>query len=192
MSLASILDEKLVQLPIKAHSEDTYYPSYVFLLLKSYEELLIRYEVAQEVIDSINIFKEQIYNVLEGYFGGDPFSAYTLFKETMEIYELESLVTNLNDEWFFRGRIDAAKKLNKHEMFHIPFELRSKVATQRFSIPGLPCLYLGASVGACRLELDNSSFDKLNVAKIKRISEEVRVLDISKTPMDIKEEYKRK
>jgi hypothetical protein len=34
----------------------------------------------------------------------------------------------------------------RRELFHIPFQSRERVATQRYSIPGLPCLYLGGSV----------------------------------------------
>ena len=36
-----------------------------------------------------------------------------------------------------------AERLSNSQMFHIPFEMRDRVATQRYSFPGLPCLYLG-------------------------------------------------
>ena len=34
---------------------------------------------------------------------------------------------------------------SKDEMFHIPYEKRNLVGNQRFSLSGLPCLYLGGS-----------------------------------------------
>ncbi len=39
-------------------------------------------------------------------------------------------------------------------LFHLPFNLRTKVSTQRFSLPGIPCLYLANSVYTAWHELD--------------------------------------
>ena len=44
---------------------------------------------------------------------------------------------------FFRGRKERVEKCQ--EMLHIPLNQRDKVTTQRFSVPGTPCLYLGTS-----------------------------------------------
>lgn len=49
---------------------------------------------------------------------------------------------------YFRMRI-SGKVLSKGEMFHIPLDQREIVSTQRFSIPGYPCLYLGTSLNVC-------------------------------------------
>lgn len=49
---------------------------------------------------------------------------------------------------YFRMRI-SEKPLSKKEMFHIPLNQREIVSTQRFSIPGYPCLYLGTSLEVC-------------------------------------------
>ena len=46
------------------------------------------------------------------------------------------------------------KLIDLVEMFHIKYELRGKVQTQRCSFPGLPCLYLGCSSYVCWLELN--------------------------------------
>lgn len=46
------------------------------------------------------------------------------------------------------------------EFFHIPFSKRHLVGSQRFSIPGLPLLYIGSSILTVEMELDaNSSYD---------------------------------
>lgn len=47
------------------------------------------------------------------------------------------------------------------EMFHIPFEKRYLVSTQRFSIPGYPALYLAGSFFTAWCELDKPQFDNL-------------------------------
>ena len=63
-------------------------------------------------------------------------------------------------------------------MFHIPFELRYKVSDQRFSYPGLPCLYFGESVEVCCAELDCWN-DDLNVAEYKaNLSAPCNVFDL--------------
>ncbi|MDN7127724.1 hypothetical protein J6J08_10065 [Pseudidiomarina sp. 1APR75-33.1] len=46
------------------------------------------------------------------------------------------------------------------EFFHVPFSKRHLVGSQRFSIPGLPLLYLGSSTLTVEKELEaNSSYD---------------------------------
>ena len=68
-------------------------------------------------------------------------------------------------------------------MFHIKYSLRSKVKTQRFSFPGLPCLYLGASSYVCWLELNRPAFDKFQVATIKQKStDDYNVIDLCVHP----------
>lgn len=45
---------------------------------------------------------------------------------------------------------------SKDEMFHIPYEKRNLVGNQRFSLSGLPCLYLGGSSYICWEESHDS------------------------------------
>lgn len=59
----------------------------------------------------------------------------------------------------FRMRI-SKEPLSKEEMFHIPLNMRQCVATQRFSIPGYPCLYLGTSLEVCWDEIRDEIKDK--------------------------------
>lgn len=52
--------------------------------------------------------------------------------------------------------------LSKNEMFHIPFEKRDLVGNQRYSLSGLPCLYLGGSSYICWEELGRRDFNTSN------------------------------
>ena len=65
----------------------------------------------------------------------------------------------------YRIRTGSLDPYSRKKLFHIPFELRHIVATQRYSIPGLPCLYLGSSLWACWEELGRPDFNKLHVAR---------------------------
>ena len=53
------------------------------------------------------------------------------------------------------------------EMYHIPFELRYKVGNERYSISGLPTLYLSSSVYGCWEETKRPNLDFSNVALFK-------------------------
>lgn len=61
-------------------------------------------------------------------------------------------------------------------MFHIPFELRGKAATQRYSIPGLPSLYLGSSCYICWEELHRPDLNTVNSTRLKK-DNNVKYLD---------------
>lgn len=51
---------------------------------------------------------------------------------------------------------------SKEEMFHIPFDKRYLIGNQRFSLSGIPCLYLGGSSYICWEELGRKDFNTTN------------------------------
>lgn len=57
------------------------------------------------------------------------------------------------------------------EMFHIPYEKRNKIGNQRFSVTGLPCLYLGSSSYVCWEELGRVDFSTCNFCGFTNIGE---------------------
>lgn len=75
--------------------------------------------------------------------------------------------TNEQEVQFFRARCnDKIVDYKKEEMLHIPFSKRSIVKSERFSIPGLPCLYLGTTSYVCWLELGRPADHMFNVSPI--------------------------
>lgn len=70
---------------------------------------------------------------------------------------------------------------SRRDIFHVPFEKRRLVGNQRYSIPGLPCLYLGSSVWICWEELGRPAFDSVWVSRF-RLAESVRILDFQFPP----------
>lgn len=55
---------------------------------------------------------------------------------------------------FYRIRIlNSIIDVPRKEMFHIPLDMRGIIKTQRYSIPGYPCLYLGYSIYGCWEEM---------------------------------------
>lgn len=53
---------------------------------------------------------------------------------------------------------------DKNEMVHIPYNLRTRISNQRYSISGFPCLYLGSSLYVCWEELNRPDFGNANSA----------------------------
>ncbi len=65
----------------------------------------------------------------------------------------------------YRVRYSDTNIVNRNEMFHIPFQLRHLVGTQRYSIAGVPCLYLGASLYVCWQEMGTPDLNKLYLSR---------------------------
>ena len=76
---------------------------------------------------------------------------------------------------FYRMRtVEEGKLFQRKELFHIPFSKRGLVSTQRYSMPGLPCLYLGFSLHACweemhRKPISNFAFSRFHLQKNMKV-----------------------
>lgn len=64
----------------------------------------------------------------------------------------------------FRVRKSEHPLSTRKDIFHIPFSQRHLVRAQRYSVAGLPCLYLGTSLYVCWREMDKPDFDKLYIS----------------------------
>ena len=62
-------------------------------------------------------------------------------------------------------------------MFHIPLDKRGLVDTQRYSVPGYPCLYLAHRVYGCWEEMGRPSFGTVMVSKFESL-QDFRLLDL--------------
>lgn len=72
-----------------------------------------------------------------------------------------------NEVQLFRARLsDHMIEFPAEEMLHIPFKNRSIVKSERFSIPGLPCLYLGNTSYVCWIEMGCPPDFKFNVSPV--------------------------
>ncbi len=71
-----------------------------------------------------------------------------------------------NGEFGFRGAVIKPTEPvpSRARMFHMPFENRHLVQDFRYSIHGLPSIYLGRSIYACYLELNCPSLDNFWVS----------------------------
>lgn len=72
---------------------------------------------------------------------------------------------------------DKRKGITFKDMFHIPFDKRGIVKTERFSMPGYPCLYLGRSAYGCWEEMGQPSVDNCLVSCFEN-QETVKLIDL--------------
>jgi hypothetical protein len=122
------------------------------------------------------------------YYQGYPAKAYFQFEETIKeitdfiIPSKRGIVVSSKDAPFYRARTGGNHQFKRDEMFHIPFEKREYVTTQRFSVPGLPCLYLSNSTYVCWEELRRPDINKMQVSRMKLEDYRLNFLDLSLTP----------
>ncbi len=83
----------------------------------------------------------------------------------------------------FRMRVVSNQGLTAEDMFHIPFEKRRLVSSQRFSIPGLPCLYTARSLYVCWEELRRPPLHTVQVSALRPIRP-IHVLQLSRDLSD--------
>ena len=81
----------------------------------------------------------------------------------------------------------------RSRVFHVPYTMREKVSTNRYSIPGFPCLYLGTSLRLCCEEIgyepSGSTEELYFVSKYTSPPEHVhlriRIVDLGNKPQDL-------
>lgn len=97
--------------------------------------------------------------------------------DNLRIWEISE--KNKSDQFWFRMR----KQEKYHpvfpaeQMFHIPFQLRTKVNTQRYSLPGYPCLYISRSVWDCWEEMHEPKLSDFCVSCLKVVNS-FKILDL--------------
>ncbi len=77
---------------------------------------------------------------------------------------------------FFKGRV-AVENIDRIGMLHIPFDRRGLITTQRFSMSGVPCLYLSTTSLGCWLELDMPQLELFQISSYK-IPNDLKILNM--------------
>lgn len=150
-------------------------------VLADYTACMAQSSIGQTVRAKVEELSNSLILVLREYFMGQHTSAYELFSETVSQINIASFYSNLSPErkLYRARRRKKGKKLCATDFLHIPLERRTKVSSQRYSFPGLPCLYLGTSQNICLLELgcnfDNAVVAQLTVSK----KQTYRILDLT-------------
>lgn len=126
---------------------------------------------AQSLLDQNDILRKGILETIDLYYQGEPSSAYNQLCKTMD----DSGIRQFLDKGkafepgtnFFRIRVMPGNyPLEKKQLFHIPFQDRGLVNTQRFSIPGLPSLYVANSIYVAWEEMGRPGFENIQAVRL--------------------------
>jgi RES domain len=171
-----------------------YFKKYLLFVEDELENCVINKQISKsekdDFLNIINISCINLVGVLDNHRKGNIISANTLFEDIMKalgkIFNQQTFYNSFNKYTnFYRIRQDEIKDENKYAIFHIPFNLRKRVANLRFNAPGFPCLYCANNLETAWVECRKPGSDSflgekkfLNSA-IFSISEELSFLDIS-------------
>lgn len=159
-----------------------------------------------EIIEVAEKYSKNLIEALDKYYQGDLIEAHQLIFELINGFSEEEIgvISNIKNSiafsdsifnsqntdkevQFFRARLsDSVIDFSAKEMLHIPFEKRELVKSERFSIPGLPCLYLENSSYVCWIEMGRPADHMFNVAPIV-LDDTQKILNLTVSITDINE-----
>lgn len=110
----------------------------------------------------VSDFFEEIKKIYSNWISNNQSKAYESMKKIMEGIPIDDFAEKkLNLKLFFRCR-KGNVNYTKEDLYHIPFNKRYLIGNQRYSVSGIPILYLGNSVvdTAVETRVDFSEFEK--------------------------------
>lgn len=183
--------------PFYSKDDESYYESlkrklnfYKDYLGKSmYAEIL-----SNEDIRQVNSVSDRILESINEYLSGKSGDSYKKIESVLNSFENDFgqvEYTLNNQKSLIRIRQSSTNLHERRELFHVPFTKRDNVAKQRYSIEGLPCLYLAACSYTAWLELNKPNFNDLWVSAF-RSNVEIPILDLSFTLSKLTRDYNEK
>lgn len=131
----------------------------------------------EKFIDSFNFLTEAISAAITLYLNGFPNRAFEKLNHAMSKIQYEdksieylggaTIVGNGSYKFYRIRESDSKHALSRSELFHVPFSQRRKIHTKRYSIPGLPSLYLSDSIYVAWEELGRPKFDQIQAARFE-------------------------
>lgn len=132
-------------------SRDAEYLPKLSELLYTYVECVRKEPNLSDIVAMAENSTNVIIFVIELYYEGKIADAYnkiigldyfsTINKEQY-IRIISDICNGTEHKTLYRGRCSKESLLNIKEMFHRPFSQRQYICTERYSVPGLSCLYL--------------------------------------------------
>ena len=172
------INNTLQSLLVNTRSTGETYRMYLLTLFKTYYDMLemSKFDIErycfiaspyEDVLENVKMYCDQLLEIYDLYMGGKIGQAVELMRDRFT--SKESMFTdNISSTIrMYRARVQDSQCMtfNVKDMFHVPFETRGKIANNRFSITGYPCLYLGKSILACWEEMHKPMLDNLSVSR---------------------------
>ncbi|MBE3288623.1 hypothetical protein [Enterobacter cloacae complex sp. P31C] len=160
-----------------------------------YIELLAKYKEKYNtrlrfdlLITRVTELRDGIENCFQDFLSGDIKEAYVSLENVLETEKIMKHIQHITiplksicnkDKPLYRVRKSEKPISKRAEIFHIPFSKRHLVGAQRYSVDGLPCLYLGTSLYVCWQEMNKPDFDKLYISAFTTTDDKSRILNFA-------------
>lgn len=161
------------------------------LLLNDLQKLEETVDWCSGLYKSLKYSTEQIIKTITLYLAGNISEAYLMLNHMLlsiqdEIKIVSECYKKFSGTVFYRMRLNSldSSLQSRSGYLHIPFELRHKVSNYRYSIAGIPCVYMGATIYTCYEELRSPGYDNIHVARIE-IPKEYNLLTIGLLPWEV-------
>ena len=151
--------EKLQKFSAIKPSSSVLFDNYLYTQLEEYEDMandiLNDYPIDDKdsILKEISAAKIAIYDTVRLAFQGKHSYAFMKLLEYVQNHKPRICHEEPGNSFFRMRAFKDERKCDTNELFHIPFDKQGQVKTQRYSTPGLPCLYLGTSLLGCWEEL---------------------------------------
>lgn len=182
--------------PVKVGEKEGYRDA-VKRSLKTYKKLLGELDDAlkpatwNNTVGRVNQLCDGINRAIEREYQGMRHSAYASIKNQLDGYKTQknniqglaydknvlSIPAGMVSYRMRKVDLDEQHNLKRKDLFHIPFDKKGLVQTQRYSVPGYPCLYLSHGVYGCWEEMGRPVFGTIMVSKFVS-QQEFKVLDL--------------
>lgn len=171
------------------------FADYYESITNNYFSLLSNFDdngaISSKIIENISVsvqIRDAVLKSIRQYLNGHPSAAYASLKKVVK--SNASLFSKLISKPveieylknLYRIRIIDDHFFDRREMFHIPFDLRHLVKSQRYSIPGFPSLYLSSSIYTAWKELSCPDLNKMAVVRVEP-TEKVKFLNFGCPPL---------
>ena len=128
-----------------------------------------------EVINKVDLTVKSIRQIMAAFLRGNQGDALEKTYKMMQSMKFDQLKPGLP---LYKCRENGKLfHYSKEEMFHIPCDKRYLVGNQRYSLSGIPCLYLGGSSYVCWEELGRKDFNTTNFCGYS-LKEDVNMFDM--------------
>jgi hypothetical protein len=152
--------------------------------------------IREKIVDSRKTVKElssAIVEAIRSTLSGNPAKAYDKLKTGLKVVKdhIENLRIlsrddlNMNQLYRIRTFESHEDLIKRPNMFHVPYNLSYLVQPRRYSLLGVPCLYLGGSLYVCWEELGRPRFESIYFSRFSVDQEKMYLLDFGYKPYSI-------
>ena len=186
----NIFNSEEVKLPIVVKNDEDYYTR-LKNVYKQIEKKANDFKLNTDCLTIIKKYKEKILESILLFYKGNVISAHAKINNLVANCLSNSLAATMIQDCdvfpgrvgteiqFYRARVASdAIAFKTKDMLHLPFKMRDKTKSYRYSIPGVPCLYLCNSSYGCWLELSRPPEHSFNVSPVV-VKEDVKIFNFA-------------